>query len=174
VTAHGRLRALRLVGAAVVGASLIWAPASSADDGSGGARTLATRYIGDTCNANGIRDCLYLHYNSYNENYQQPEGACHQTNRDIANHWGRLQDADAIRYVFRAFDVNAWCYLGLGDGQGLINNAASFYNNDCVTFQVYAGKRGQGTSQILRYNTKGPLNSGIKNNNESHYARSGC
>ncbi|MDT0344556.1 hypothetical protein [Streptomyces litchfieldiae] len=174
-----RLRAFGLAGAAVFGLALVQAPASSAEDGAGGdVGTLATSYVGDTCNPEGIRDCLYLHYNSYDGTYLEPEGACHMTNRNISRHWGIENGSNDTRYVFRDYQpaANPDCWDASGDGQGLVNNAASYFNADCVSYQIYAGNSGQGHSQMLRYGNElgGPLASGIKNDNQSHYTRSGC
>ncbi|MFF0728414.1 hypothetical protein [Streptomyces sp. NPDC004134] len=174
-TGKRSLPGLGLMGAAVVALALIQAPQSSAaDERSGDAGALATSYVGDTCSYSDNKSCLYLHYNSYDPTYLRPRGACHMSSRTMTNHWGVVQGTEIVRYVFRTYNATSYCNYASGSGVALVNDAASYFNDDCVRYQVYSGTSGQGGSHILSSGSKGPLNSSVLNTNESHYRRGTC
>ncbi|MDT0344547.1 hypothetical protein [Streptomyces litchfieldiae] len=170
-----RPRGTRLLATAAVATTLalglLQAPASHADDGNDvGAQ--ATINVGDTCDEAGIRDCLLLHYNSYPAG-SAPNSACHASNRNLGNHRGQEDGSNYLAYVFRT-GYGPGCHNESGYNERLVNNAASFNNRDCANFQIYAGTFATGHSRMAYHNTIGQMGTDLKNNNESHYARSGC
>jgi hypothetical protein len=142
-----------------------------------------TSYVGDECSSAYNRACFRIHFNSRSETTQLSQSACLASNKSISNHLGYSPNGAAlVRYVFKGFpgyyvDPDGDTHQGMknpcdatGDGQSVMDNAASAYNQDpSHSYTVYSNTGYTGSKKTIpKYDgIARNLGSGLKNKNSS-------